>query len=132
MVPEWLLSCSAIVIADITRDPQHMWIMDRAWPTICLLIGVVSYSTTASLTSKSLVMPAIRRGDEQPDKTQTTSILVASGANHCGANCRLGGSSRWLAFAAPVVVVVLGWAGLEEHQGEDAGSRYPVPADAGA
>lgn len=53
MIPEWLhilsvvslvvaFACSAIIVIDEMRDPQHMWIMNIVWPATALFGSVVA------------------------------------------------------------------------------------------
>ncbi len=132
MVPEWFhvlaivwvslgFVCALIVAADVWRDPQHMWIMNVVWPTVCLFwlfLGVWQYFRYGKLAAKSRVMPAKQRGEDPPNKTETPfPIMVAKGANHCGAGCTLGDIvAHWLAFAVPAVVVALGWHSLFQEK----------------
>lgn len=71
------LFCSLIIIVDIFRRPQQMWIMNIVWPVTALYsgpVGLLLYFTMGINTSKK--------------KPFWQSVLT--GALHCGSGCTLG------------------------------------------
>ena len=128
MIPAWLhdlsLAClaigmmSALLIAiDLTRHPQHMWIMNIVWPVNALFGSVLTiwmYFRFGRLASHQAMMQARQKGDEPPSKKYTPyPAMVAKGAMHCGAGCTLGDIiAEWLVVALPVIAVWSGWHSL--------------------
>jgi hypothetical protein len=125
MSPDWLhlLSimalvlgalCSLLILADVARHPQHMWIMNVVWPVVALFgtaISVWGYFRYGRLATREKFEHAQRHGEQPPSKTQTPfSVMVAKGTSHCGSGCCLGDIlAEWLAFFVPGVAVGLGW-----------------------
>lgn len=128
MIPSWLhllaifslalgFICAAIILIDVLRDPQHMWIMNVVWPVTALFASVLAlagYYAYGKLATKRQVMEAKARGEEMPSKRQTPlAAMVGKGASHCGSGCALGDIlAEWLAFAFPVLAVWLGWQSI--------------------
>jgi hypothetical protein len=125
VVPAWLhdLSvayllvgalCAVIIAADLTRHPQHMWIMDVVWP-VTALFGTVwvvwQYFTYGRLAEQARAKAAMQRDEEMPNKKLTPfPFMVANGALHCGSGCTLGDIvAEWLVFAVPAIAVAFGW-----------------------
>jgi len=132
MVPSWLHTfsifflalgfvCSAILLADVVRHPQHMTIMDIVWPVTALfgtVITVWGYFRYGRLASREAVMAARKEKREPPNKTDTPfPAMVAKGASHCGSGCCIGDiCAEWLAFLVPGVAVWFGWHRLFEEK----------------
>ena len=109
--PEWLHSlavasillaaaCSLIVVADLIRHPQRMWIMNLVWP-ITMLFGSVLWLAFY-----------FAFGRAQPNGSGPVSmpVAVAKGASHCGAGCTLGDLIvEWGTVAAPSIPLLFGW-----------------------
>nr|WP_295834019.1 DUF4396 domain-containing protein [uncultured Azospirillum sp.] len=128
MVPDWLhlLSiatlvfgglCALIVLIDVVRHPQHMWIMNVVWPVTALFGTVLTlwgYFTYGRLATHEMMRQAKERGEEMPSKRDTPfPIMVAKGAAHCGSGCTLGDIvAEWLVVFAPTVAVWFGWRSL--------------------
>ena len=128
MIPAWLhalsvaflllgLASAAVIAADLSRHPQHMWIMNVVWP-VTALFGTVwvvwQYFTYGRLAEQKLAHAAMERSQEMPSKAQTPfPAMVANGALHCGSGCTLGDIvAEWLVFLVPAVAVWFGWHGL--------------------
>jgi hypothetical protein len=109
MVPHWFhvaavislwagAVCALIIVADESRRPQKMWIMNLVWPLTALFGSVVL-----------LWFYFERRRDGRRDFPSA----VATGTLHCGAGCMLGDIvAETVAYAAPAVAVWFGWQGL--------------------
>ena len=125
MIPGWLhmvswialvagLICAIVILVDVIRHPQQMWIMNVVWPTISLFgtaIALFGYFAYGRLAVREKARSAIRRGEAPPHKRQTPfAVMVAKGSSHCGSGCTLGDiCAEWLAFAFPAVAAWLGW-----------------------
>lgn len=132
MVPSWLHTlsifflalgfvCSAIILVDVIRHPQHMMIMDIVWPVTALfgtVITVWGYFRYGRLATREAVMAAKKQKKEPPNKTDTPfPAMVAKGASHCGSGCCIGDiCAEWLAFLVPGVAVWFGWHKLFEEK----------------
>jgi len=134
MIPEWLhiLSivslvfggvCCLVVLVDVIRHPQHMWIMDVVWPVVSLFgwaFAVWAYFKYGRLATREKAIQAKQRGEEPPNKAMTPfSVMVGKGAAHCGSGCSLGDlCAEWLAVWFPYLAVVFGWKWLfaEDHK----------------
>jgi Domain of unknown function (DUF4396) len=125
MIPGWLHDLSiaylllgalgaAIISFDLTRHPQHMWIMNLVWP-ITALFGtgwiLWQYCTYGRLATREKAHAAMHRGAEPPNRKLTPfPIMVANGALHCGSGCTLGDIfAEWLVFAFPAIAIGFGW-----------------------
>jgi hypothetical protein len=125
MIPGWLhflaifsllacFVCALVVLLDLLRRPQHMWIMNVVWPVTALFGGVFSlwaYFAYGRLAADEKTRPAMERGEEPPSKRLTPfPVMVGKGAAHCGSGCALGDViAEWLAFAFPAIAVWFGW-----------------------
>ena len=128
MVPGWLHSLSiaylllglisaVIIVVDLIRHPQHMWIMDVVWPVTALFgTGWIlwQYFTYGRLAEHERMHAAMPRNGEPPNKRETPfGVMVGNGALHCGSGCTLGDiAAEWLVFAFPVIAVWFGWRGI--------------------
>jgi hypothetical protein len=125
MIPLWLhhLSicylalgalCAVVIIVELARHPQRMWIMNVVWPTTALF-GTVwvlwLYFAYGRLASGQKARAAGARDDVSPHKKMTPhAVMVATSALHCGSGCALGDiCAEWLVFAVPAVATSLGW-----------------------
>jgi hypothetical protein len=111
MVPAWLhilsiialaigFACAAIIVADETRHPQPMGIMNIVWPVVAL------FGTVAALGLY------FRYGHTGKSETPA-SIVTAKAAAHCGAGCTIGDiCAEWLVFAVPAIATAFGWPWL--------------------
>lgn len=125
MVPEWLhvLSvaylcfgavCAGGLALDLSRNPQHMWIMNVVWP-VAALFGTAwilwQYFTYGRLAAREKAQAAMRKGLDPPNRTCTPFwVMVSNGALHCGSGCTLGDiCAEWLVFAVPAVAIAFGW-----------------------
>jgi len=125
MVPDWLIALSwislglgflsaLIIIADVLRHPQHMWIMNIVWPVCALfgsLLAVWLYYRYGRLAMHERAAPAMEKGEEPPHRKLTPfPVMVGKGALHCGSGCTLGDIiAEWLAFLVPAVAAWFGW-----------------------
>jgi len=128
MIPAWLhslsiaflllgLLCAVVIVADLVRHKQHMWIMNVVWP-VTALFGTVwivwQYFTYGRLAEDERAKAAMDRDEEMPSKKLTPfPVMVANGALHCGSGCTLGDiMAEWLVFAVPAIAVWFGWHSL--------------------
>ena len=128
MAPLWLhvlsiaaltlgLVCALIVAINITRHPQHMWIMNVVWPVVALFAGPIAlwgYFKYGRLAAHDVMKPAMDRDEAPPSKTQTPfAAMVGKGAAHCGAGCTLGDIiAEWLVFLVPTIAVWFGYRSI--------------------
>ncbi|MGA8757216.1 MAG: DUF4396 domain-containing protein [Stellaceae bacterium] len=128
MIPDWLHNLSiaylllgalsaTVICFDLTRHPQHMWIMNVVWP-VTALFGTVwilwQYFTYGRLATRDKAHAAKHRHEDPPNKTLTPfPFIVANGTLHCGAGCTLGDiCAEWLVFAFPAIAVAFGWQSI--------------------
>ncbi|HEX7711383.1 MAG TPA: DUF4396 domain-containing protein [Sphingomonadaceae bacterium] len=91
--------CAGVIVLDLLRHPQKMWIMNLVWP-ITALFGSVLWLAFYWLAGRNL-------GEEGKPPMP---IAVGKGASHCGAGCTLGDIVvEWLAFGFPAIAVWFGW-----------------------
>ncbi|MGN6549492.1 MAG: DUF4396 domain-containing protein [Pararhizobium sp.] len=125
MVPTWLhvlsivslvlgFACSAAILADESRDPQHMWIMNVVWPVVALfgsLVALRAYFAYGKLSTDRRMKLAMEKGETPPSQRLTPfPMMVAKGTTHCGSGCTIGDIiAEWLAFGFPTIAVALGW-----------------------
>ena len=127
MFPAWLhvlsilsilagLGSAAVLVFDVRRHPQGMWIMDLVWPLTALFGGPMTlalYARYGRLATKQAMMAAKREHLERPAAAIPFAIKVAKGAGHCGSGCALGDLlAEWLAYLVPAVEVAFGWGTL--------------------
>jgi Domain of unknown function (DUF4396) len=128
MIPAWLhdlsiaalalgLVCAAVVLVDVMRQPQHMFIMNLVWPVTALfgtLATVWGYFAYGRLATEAKAHAAMERGEKMPSKTETPfPVMVGKAASHCGAGCTLGDiCAEWLAFFFPTLALWFGWQTL--------------------
>ncbi len=132
MVPSWLhhLSigylvlggfCAAFIVVDVTRHPQHMWIMNVVWPVTALfgtLWIVWQYLAYGRLASHEKMHTAMQQDQEPPNKRDTPfPVTVANGTLHCGSGCTLGDIvAEWLVFGVPAIAVAFGYGSVFGHR----------------
>jgi hypothetical protein len=132
VIPHWLTiisiaslalaaGCALIILIDVIRRPQHMWIMNIVWPVTALFASFIAlwgYYKYGLLATKHAVHQAKERGEEMPNKKRTPfAAMVGKGASHCGSGCTLGDiCAEWLAFFAPVVATWFGWHAIFEEK----------------
>lgn len=119
MFPQWLyiLSivslclggiCSIIIIADVARHPQKMWIMNVVWvvtPLYSSLLALWLYYSYGRLSAKQRMMEVKEQGHDMPGMQKPFPAMVALGSTHCGAGCSLGDlCAEWLVFATAVTL----------------------------
>jgi hypothetical protein len=116
MIPIWLhalsigalilgAACALILLVDVKRHPQHMWIMDVVWPITGLYAGPLA------LWGYFRFGRATGHGHGAPAKPFYATVGI--GTTHCGAGCTLGDIiSEWLCFAAPAVAVWFGFQSI--------------------
>ncbi len=125
MVPFWLHTLSIIALAvgfvcaiilaiDVTRNPQHMGIMNVVWPVVALFAGPLAlwgYFSYGRLATHEMAKPAMEKGETPPSKKLTPfPVMVGKGAAHCGSGCTLGDIvAEWLAFLVPAIAVWFGY-----------------------
>ena len=132
MIPAWLHDLSiaylalgavsaVVIVADLFRHPQHMWIMNVVWPVTALFgTGWVAwqYFAYGRLASHQRIRAARQRHEDPHSRTQTPfAVMVGNGALHCGSGCILGDiCAEWLVFAVPAIAVAFGWHGIFPDQ----------------
>ncbi|MBA16533.1 MAG: hypothetical protein CMN73_09270 [Sphingomonas sp.] len=95
--------CAIVIVLDLLRYPQKMWIMNLVWPLTALFGSVIWLGFYYSFG---------RNRGEQPDETPM-HIAVAKGASHCGAGCTLGDIIvEWTVHFVPVIAIWFGWQSL--------------------
>jgi hypothetical protein len=128
MIPNWLhylslasltlgFFCALIIAIDITRQPQHMFIMNIVWPVTALFCGpfaIWGYYKYGRLATHDKAQAAMDRGEDPPHKQfMPFPVMVGKGATHCGAGCTLGDiCAEWLVFAFPAIALALGWQSI--------------------
>ena len=132
MVPDWLhllaiaslalpAAGAVVVLIDLLRHPQHMWIMNLVWPVTALFGSVLwlwAYFRYGRLAAHERAQAAMERDEEMPHQAQTPfPAKVGKGASHCGSGCTLGDiCAEWLAFFVPVVATWFGWHWLFQEK----------------
>jgi len=128
MIPDWLhilaiaslalaALCALVILVDVLRHPQHMWIMNVVWPVTALFGSVLAlwgYFDYGRLAADERARAAMARDDEMPHKALTPfPVKVGKGASHCGSGCTLGDiCAEWLVFFVPAVAAWFGWGWL--------------------
>jgi hypothetical protein len=119
MIPVWLHTlsigalvlgavCALVLLVDVVRHPQHMWIMDVVWPVTGLYAGPLAlwgyfrFGRNAAHGG---------HGGGAPNKPFLAA--VGTGATHCGAGCTLGDIiAEWLCFGVPAIAVWFGYQSI--------------------
>lgn len=131
-VPEWFYAlsvaslslgalCLLIVVFDLLKHPQHMWIMNVVWPVTALFgsVWIVwQYFRYGRLAEGRLAHEAKQKGEDPPNKRLTPfRVMVANGTLHCGSGCTLGDiAAEWLMIAFPAIVVAFGYKSIFSDQ----------------
>jgi hypothetical protein len=93
------LICTLVIVVDLIRHPQRMWIMNLVWPLTALYAGPFGLWAYFGIGRESAAP-----GGHQPDKPFWQTILV--GATHCGAGCAVGDFiAEWLVLALSFTVL---------------------------
>jgi hypothetical protein len=107
------LVCSAWIVADEVRRPQHMWIMNLVWPLTALFGGVLwlaGYLRWCRSPVRRIQDQGAARNETVDQPRTPMAVAVAKGASHCGAGCALGDLlAEWAAFTVPGFALALGW-----------------------
>jgi Domain of unknown function (DUF4396) len=136
MIPSWLqalsilslllgAACALVLVFDVARRPQHMWIMNVVWPVVALFAtGFALWlyfrygraATKRDAAASMQAMAGMQHGSDMPgmahpDRNKTPyPVMVAKGAFHCGAGCTIGDIiAEWLAFFFPIIAIWFGW-----------------------
>jgi hypothetical protein len=100
--------CAAWIVADLSRRPAHMGVMNLVWP-LCGLFG-----------SLPLLWFYRRYGHSHEGKDGNDvpfAVSVAKGTLHCGAGCTLGDLlAESLAHVLPGALILFGWHSLFEER----------------
>jgi hypothetical protein len=108
--------CALIVIIDVARRPQKMWIMNLVWPLTMLYGGVVGlwfYFAIGRQTSRRHMHHLHETGQEMPGKTRPFWQTVAIGTTHCGSGCTVADIlAEWAAFVFPPLLAWFGYRAL--------------------
>ena len=128
MIPDWLhilaiaslalaALCALVILVDVLRHPQHMWIMNIVWPVTALfgsVLTVFAYFKYGRLAAHEKAQAAMERDQPMPSKALTPfPVMVGKGAAHCGSGCTLGDiCAEWLVFGFPVIATWFGWQSL--------------------
>jgi len=118
-MPQWLFLlaavslgvaalCTILIILDLTRHPQHMWIMNLVWPITALYagpLGLWAYYRVGRGSAKSSVQHAKAEGKKPPGKQKPFWQIVGVAATHCGSSCTLGDIvAEWFLFFIPLTL----------------------------
>ncbi len=132
MVPAWLhvlaiaalalgAGCALLIAIDVSRRPQHMWIMNIVWPVTALFGGALvvwAYFGYGRLATDAKAQAAMARHQPMPSMALTPfAVMVGKGTLHCGSGCTLGDiCAEWLGFFVPVVATWFGWHWLFQEK----------------
>jgi hypothetical protein len=113
--------CFLVILFDLFKHPQQMWIMNVVWPVTALFgsIWIVwQYFRYGRLAERRLAHEAKQKGEDPPNKRLTPfPIMVANGTLHCGSGCALGDiTAEWLMIAFPAIVVAFGYKTIFSDQ----------------
>ena len=113
--------CFLIIAFDLSKHPQHMWIMNVVWPVTALFGSVWilwQYFRYGRLAERRLAREAKQKGEDPPNKRLTPfPIIVANGTLHCGSGCTLGDiTAESLMIAFPAIVVAFGYKSLFSNE----------------
>ena len=99
--------CATIIVVDLLRHPQTMWIMNLVWPLTALFGSVMWLAAYWRWGRTSL------GGQNGVDDEPPFPAAVLKGASHCGAGCTLGDIiAESTLVALPVVAVWFGYGSL--------------------
>ena len=98
--------CAVILVLDLFRHPQQMWIMNLVWPLTALYAGPLAlwaYYRVGRLSTREAVDAARQRGEKNPGKQKPFWQMTGVAATHCGSGCTLGDIvAEWFAFFVPL------------------------------
>jgi hypothetical protein len=128
VIPDWLhllaiaslilaALCALVILVDVRRHPQHMWIMNVVWPVTALFGSVLAlwgYFRYGRLAAHERARAAMERDEPMPHQRLTPfPAKVGKGTSHCGSGCALGDiCAEWLVFFLPVIATWFGWRWL--------------------
>lgn len=99
---------AGVIVIDLIRNGQKMWIMDIVWPVTALWagpLGLWGYFRYGRASSKRHDLDARRHAEMSPSQAQPFSVLTAKGTLHCGSGCTLGDIiAEWLILLVPFSV----------------------------
>jgi hypothetical protein len=119
MIPHWLhvlsicallagFLCALIAAVDVTRHPQHVWVMSLVWPITALFAGPLALWVYFRFGRG---MGHAGHGHGMQRKPFVASVAIAD--THCGAGCTLGDIlSEWLVFFYPALAVWFGYGSI--------------------
>lgn len=119
MIPFWLHALAMIsllvgavsvliLLVDVMRHPQHVWIMDVVWPITGLYAGPLGLWVYFRFGRN-----AGHGGHVHSAPGKPFFAAVAISDTHCGAGCTLGDIlSEWLAFFFPAIAVWFGYQSI--------------------
>jgi hypothetical protein len=97
----WIALCvlvAMVIVLDLLRRKQTMWIMNAVWPLTALYAGVLALAAYAWFGRAPTQPEPHACPQHHGGKPFWQATLV--GAMHCGAGCALGDfAAEWLAFA---------------------------------
>lgn len=117
--------CCLIIVVDLLRHPQHMWIMNvvlarygLVWVGLGSAWIVWQYFRYGRLAERRLAHEAMQKGEEPPNRKLTPfAVMVANGTLHCGSGCTLGDiTAESLMIAFPAIVASFGYKGIFSDQ----------------
>ena len=101
-----------MLVIDVARLPQPMWIMDLVWPITALFGSLAAVWLYFRFGRPSSDLEEAGRSSAQRTD-MPFAISVAKGTLHCGAGCTLGDIlAELLVVAAPRVAIWFGWQTL--------------------
>ena len=123
MIPFWLhvlsicalalgFVCASILAIDLTRHPQHMWIMNVVWPVTGLYAGPLALWGYFAYGRRVIHGHDAAHGAHASSK-KPFFAAVGEGATHCGSGCTLGDIiAEWLVFIVPAIAVWFGYQSI--------------------
>jgi hypothetical protein len=100
--------CALIAAVDVTRHPQHVWVMSLVWPITALFAGLLALWAYFRFGRG---MGHAGHGHGTQGKPFVASVGIAD--THCGAGCTLGDIlSEWLVFFSPALAVWFGYRSI--------------------
>lgn len=130
MVPTWLNICAWIsmtlavlsallLIADVSKRPQHMQVMNWVWP-LCALFGHLlivwiyyRFARANKPTTHEHQHGAHHKHHRHHHSQAPSTIAVVKGSLHCGSGCTLGDIiAETLAFHFAGIAVIFGYPHL--------------------
>jgi hypothetical protein len=95
------IAATAVIIADLGRRPQVMWIMNLVWPLTALYSGPFGLAFYFVYGRAAGAPAARRQAPPLPPAKKPFWAVALTGASHCGAGCAVGDLiAEWLVFAA--------------------------------